>query len=341
MTSGSVPAQMAELVEQITAIGARRHSQAIIAHAKANLANIGRTIRDLPAPNGDKGASAIVISAGPSVRRRDSIGRILAAKFRGTIIAVDGSYVACLRQGLIPDYVVTLDPHPTRMVRWFGDHDFEAHAARDNYFERQDLDVEFRKGSVLRNRENIALVNKHGSKTKAIIASTAPPNVVARLQEAGTQMYWWNPLVDSPRAANSITRALFELNRLPSLNTGGNVGTASWVFAAVALKIPRIGLVGVDLGYYRDTPREQTQTYHELLAHLGGPERIEECFVELAWPLTGEVFYTDPTYYWYRRNFLDLATKVSARTINCTEGGVLFGEGVACATLDDFLAGAG
>lgn len=204
---------------------------------------------------------------------------------------------------------------------------------------RQDLDAAFRRNSARQNEENIALVNEFGPQSKAIVAATAPPNVVARLNDARMDAYWWNPLVDNPKSENSLTRQLFEINRLPCLNTGGNVGTASWVFAAVALAIPAVGLVGMDLGYYADTPREETQTYYELIAHLGGKEGLEECFVDFTFPLTGELFYTDPTYYWYRRNFLDLVKRSAARTFNCTEGGVLFGEGVTCSTLDNFLTG--
>lgn len=337
-TSGGDP-RFDGVVAQIQEIGRQKHGQALLDHARANLSHQKKTLRDLPPLRGAKAESAIVVSAGPSVHRRNSIQRIRESGFGGTIIAVDGSYVACLRAGLIPDFVVTLDPHPVRIVRWFGDKNFEESSAKDNYFERQDLDVEFRKRSLSRNLENIELVNEHGHLTKAIVASSAPPNVIDRLSEARCETFWWNPLVDDPRKPDSLTRGLYELNRLPAMNTGGNVGTASWVFASTILKIPRIGLVGMDLGYFADTPFKQTQTYYELVHHHGGEEGIEAYFREFVFPLTGERCYTDPTYFWYRSNFLELVRRAQSRTFNCTEGGTLFGDHVECVPLADFIAG--
>jgi len=335
----SSPDRFQSLVDQIFEIGKAKHGNAILEHARNNLQLIGKTLRDLPPPSGKKAGSAVVISAGPSLHMKKSIQRIKDSGFDGTIIAADAAYIACLRNGLIPDYVVTLDPHPTRMVRWFGDPDYEQARKFDDYFERQDLDIEFRKNSIETNKRNIELVNRFGAHSKAIVASSAPKNVCARLREAGFDLFWWNPLVDDPSDPASLTRQLYSINRLPSMNTGGNVGTASWVFAATMLKIPRVGLVGMDYGYYHELPRSQTQTYYELAAHFGSDSGIEDLFLEFAFPLTGEKFYTDPTYYWYRRNFLQLLAKApaSTKTFNCTEGGTLFGQDVRCISLDDFL----
>jgi hypothetical protein len=339
MTSREGGREFQDVVGRIGEIGKQRHSEHILAHARHNSAHIRKPLSALEMPAGAKARSAIVISAGPSVQRKGSIRRIREAEYPGTVIAVDGAYVACLRDGLIPDYVVTLDPHPTRVVRWFGDHDFEESSRHDDYFRRQDLDVEFRKNSLEHNRRNIEWVNQHGSRSRALVATTAPRNVVQRIEEAGFDAYWWNPLVDDPAQPDSLTRELYRINKLPCINTGGNVGTAAWVIAAAFLKIPEVALVGVDLGYYADTPPAKTQTYYELLEHAKTPEDLERYFCQFVFPLTGERFYTDPTYYWYRKNLLELARQSPARTVNCTEGGTLFGEGIDCAYLDDFLQG--
>ena len=37
------------------------------------------------------------------------------------IICTDGSLFYLLENSIIPDLVVCLDPHPTRIVRWFCD----------------------------------------------------------------------------------------------------------------------------------------------------------------------------------------------------------------------------
>src|SRR5205814_2311098 len=116
----------------------------------------------------------------------------------------------------------------------------------------------------------------------------------------------WNPLVDDPHSNNSLTKRLYNINKLPALNTGGNVGTAAWVFAASILKIQRIGLVGMDLGYYADTPFAMTQTYPQIVEYNGSTQNLEKYFINFTFPLTKEKFYTDVTYYWYRKNFLEL-----------------------------------
>ena len=121
------------------------------------------------------------------------------------------------------------------------------------------------------------------------------------------------------------------------MNTGGTVGTAAWVFAHSILSIPLIALTGFDLGYYADMPKEQTQTYYELIEHLGGTDQLDECFKYFEFPLTNEKYYTDPTYFWYRQNFLDLLEKSQCKTVNCTEGGTLFADHINCMYLDDFL----
>jgi hypothetical protein len=329
--------QFDRVVEKITQIGWNVHKNALVQHARLNAPDVQKSIKDLPPLRGEKARSGIVVSAGPSVHRRHSLKRIKDSGYAGTIIVVDGSYIAALKAGVVPDFVMTLDPHPTRIVRWFGDHDFESHSARDDYFARQDLDVEFRRNSIEQNRKYIALVNENGCRSKAIVASSAPRNVVERLKESKLDMYWWNPLVDNPKLPESITREIYNINRLPCLNTGGTVGTASWVFANSVLKLPEVALVGMDFGYYGDLPKEKTQTFYELHNHLERGDSIESFFVEFEFPLTKEKFYTDPTYFWYRKNFLELFVQSQSHTFNCTEGGTLFDEKLKCMSLDTFI----
>lgn len=324
------------LVNEITRIGYSWHARTILENSKRNRQHMGKTIRELAPLSDKKAASAIVVSAGPSLYKNDIITRIKKSGFEGSIVAIDGSFARCIKAGLQPDYVLTVDPHPTRTVRWFGDPEFEKNSEGDDYFRRQDLDIAFRSNSIEENRKNIELVNSHSKGTKLIICSTAPESVVARVREAGFDAYWWAPLVDDPGAQDSLTRAIVKETNLPAMNTGGTVGTAAWVFASAVLKIPRVAVVGMDLGYYKaDTGYELTQTYYSLLDTVGA-DHIHEYFPEFRYPLTGERFYTDPTYYWYRGNLLDLITASGTTVYNCTGGGILFGDGVECLELEDF-----
>jgi len=148
-------------------------------HAQENLPHMTRTILDLPKAEGSHGSSAIVMSAGPSLHRRESVQRVRDLNYRGTVVVADGALGACLRAGLVPDYVVTVDPHPTWIIRWFGDPDL-ARRADDDYFRRQDLDPALNTREHERNEELIALVNQHGPKIKVIIATCVSPNVTRR-----------------------------------------------------------------------------------------------------------------------------------------------------------------
>jgi len=324
-------------VEKVGDISLRLHAKRLLAHAQNGWEPGARSLRDLPPLSPEKKNKTFVISAGPSLHRKNSIQRILAQKFSGVKVAVDAAMVKCLKQGLVPDYVVTLDPHPTRMVRWFGDPDFEKHSAADDYFQRQDLDVEFRKNTIRENEQNIELINRFGPQMKALVASSAPANVLARIKQAGFGTYFFNPLVDDPETKESITRKLSAINGFPCVNTGGNVGTCAWILAATIFGIKMIGLLGMDFGYYHDLPRRETQKYYELLEFLQDDEDLDAYFPEFLYPGTGEPMYTDPTYFWYRQNFLELLPLVSSKTYNCTEGGTLFSDHLPCCSIEEFL----
>ncbi len=327
------------LVDRIAGIGLDLHRETLLRHARENAPLAAKTIKQLPAPDPVKSRAVIVLSAGPSVRRTRAIERLLESGYKGTVVAVDGSYAACLRAGLIPDYVVTLDPHKTRVVRWFGDPKFAEHLAADDYFSRQDLDVAARENALRRNEDDMKLIDAHAPKTAAIVASSAPKTVVDRIVAAKFPAYWWHPLVDDPTKPESLTRALHAVQPLPCLATGGTVGTAAWVFALQMLKPQALAVTGMDLGYYSDLPLDKTQTYYELLEMAGGdPERVKDYVTTVEFPLTGEKYMTDPTYFWYRKNFLHLAKRAPMRTLNCTEAGTLFGDNIDCVRLDDFLS---
>ncbi|MBI4056636.1 MAG: hypothetical protein HY399_03715 [Elusimicrobia bacterium] len=307
-------------------------------NAEANRPYFGKTIADIPAPAEPEGA-AIVIVGGPSLHRKNRIRQILESGFKGDIIAADGSMGYCIRNGLTPHYVVTVDGHPTRMVRWFGDPDLEKRAP-DDYFGRQDLDPDFWKDQVRTNRELIEMIDRHGPKMKAVIATSAHLTVTRRCIQAGMDLYWWNPLYDDYEQTGSVTKRLFESNGIPCMVTGGNVGTSAWIFAHSVLKRKHVALLGMDLGYAPGTPLRNTQYYYEI-CNLLGESRAGEAYIQIHNPHLGETWFTDPTYYWYRQVFLELSAQTDCQTYNCTEGGTLFAEHIPFIPLQKFLDGVG
>ena len=87
---------------------------------------------------------ALVVAAGPSLHRRDVASRLKGSDFKGAIVATESALAYCLRHDIFPGLVVTLDPHPDRIVRWLGDPNLDqALLERDDYFARQDMDPKF------------------------------------------------------------------------------------------------------------------------------------------------------------------------------------------------------
>ena len=304
-------------------------------HAQENLPYIQRSILEVPKPAPAKGPSAIAMSAGPSLHRQFTIQRMMAHGYKGTVVVADGALGYCLRNGLVPDYVVTVDPHPTWIIRWFGDPDL-ATRPDDDYFRRQDLDPAWNSRERERNEELIALVNEHGSKIKVIIATCVSPNVTRRCLQAKMPLYWWNPICDDYEEPGSHTQRLFNLTGMPCMVTGGNCGASAWIFAKAILERDPVGMVGMDLGYAPGTPLEKTQYYHELIKFYP-EERLEEAYIQMHNPHLDETWFTDPTYYWYRQCFLQMVQQSGWTGYNCTEGGTLFGEGIEWIALDQFI----
>ena len=306
-----------------------------LANAESNRPRIARSVLELAETPLGTGDAAIVVGAGPSLHRRRSLERLYASGFAGTIVAADGALGACLRAGVVPHVVVSVDPHPERIVRWFGDPTLTA-PRDDDYFRRQEMDPAHRIDELGANRALVDLVNAYGPKIKVAAATSAAPAVVERCEQAGMDVYWWNPMYDDYDKPGSLSRHLWEMNGLPCLNGGGNVGTAAWVLTHAVLGRRRIGLIGIDLGYAPGTSLEKTQYYPELLQLLG--ERYREAFIHTENPVTGETWFSDPAYHWFREVFLEMARDADGETVNCTEGGLLFGPGITIASLDTFLA---
>jgi hypothetical protein len=327
-----------EIVANMVAITRERIGQHGLDNAKKSLPLIrtGKSIRNLVGQPIGQGDSALIVAAGPSIKRRDPAPLIVSSGYRGAIIVPDGGIRYCLTNGVIPDLIVTADPHATRIVRWFGDPELtQDRLDADDYWRRQDMDPAFA-DEVAINRQMLELVDRHGSRLKIALCSSASPAVVKRVHDAGLDVYWWNPMYDDPDMPESVTRRLFEENGLPCVYGGGNVGSACWMLASAVLDKKHIGLCGMDFSYYSGTPYYQTQYYHDIV-ELVGEDRLDAVYMRIFNPHENDWFYTDPAYMWYRQCFLEMASESDAKTYNCTEGGILFGGNVDYMPLRRFL----
>lgn len=327
-----------QLVQSMATLTLNRIGDVGLENAKANLAyrQQGDSLRALREERVGEGETAVVVAAGPSIHRRDPAGQLKAVDYRGAVIATDSAMRYCLKAGIIPDLVVTLDPHAKRIVRWFGDpHLTQQDLRQDDYFARQDMDRAFA-DELRANDEMLELLERHGRHMRLALSTSASKAVVARAVETGMRIYWWNPMYDDPDLPDSKTRQLQRMNGLPCVNAGGNVGSACWMMAHAVLGKSRIALTGMDFSYYDGTPYSSTQYYHEAVS-LVGERRLESIYIRVFNPHLGQWFFTDPAYMWYRECFLEMAAESDCETYNCTEGGILFGDAIRFANLQEFL----
>jgi hypothetical protein len=283
-------------------------------------------------------SSALVIANGPSFARRRSLETLQRSTYSGLVIAVDSVVGTCLRNGIIPDCIVCVDPRP-RIVHYFGaDERLDRLRPEDVYYYQTRKDeTHLGPEPVATSRSNKDLLNKYGEQMIALLSTSISPRIAQRCKEAGIESYWFNPMYDDYELPDSFTRKVYELNPVPCANVGGNVGTAAWIMAHSVFQIKKVALVGFDFSYYSDTPLEKTQYYDDLVkvAGLDGLDALLPRFVN---PTTGEEFFTDPAYFWYRQVFLELAATAPCVTINCTEGGIVFGGSILEMALSNFLS---
>jgi hypothetical protein len=328
-----------KMLAEMNALTLARHGGMALDNAARNRPLIGRgmSLKALRGETVGEGDSAVVIAAGPSVKRRDPIRAIKEQGYRGALVVTESALAYCLRNGVVPDLAVSLDPHATRVVRWFGDPSLTADKLRaDDYFSRQDQDPAFA-DEMRANREILALLDRHGRDIRIALSTSASKAVVDRVLEAGMQVYWWNPMLDDPDAPSSITARLQRDNGLPAVNAGGNVGSAAWMMASAVLGKRHVALTGVDFSYYDGTPYLNTQYYREAVA-LVGEDALDALYMRIRNPHLDQWFFTDPAYLWYRECLMEMIADADCRTCNCTEGGIVFGDGIEFIPLAEFLA---
>lgn len=299
-----------------------------------NFSHKGKSIAELRNFNVSS-KNAIVVGGGPSLRRNDQLKILKKFAKKFIIISSDGSLFYLLSNGIIPDLVVTLDPHPTRIVRWFGDKNLtKKKAEKDNYFAKQDIEKKFN-NELKSNNKMIRLFDKNCKKLKIALCTSSPKSVVNKLVNSKAEIFWWNPFLDDPNQKNSLTKKIYKMNKFPIINTGGNVGSAAWMLADGLFNCKKIALLGMDFSYYLDTPISSTQYYGEL-EKVFKKENIKYFFSKIYNPNLNKYFYSDHVYMWYKKCLLEMINNTKSKTTNCTGGGILFGKRINWTPLSKF-----
>jgi len=277
----------------------------------------GNAINDLEGKN--KGEAAIVIGAGPSLKRHEHLRVLAESDFDGVVLVCDKVLIECLKAGVTPD----------RFEHYYC-------------------------GSVDGNRELIwknydhSIVDAYGKQIKGIFATTVAPNTRERAEKAGISIYWFNPIYDDWRRNESLTRLQGMMTKtekrpkgIGAVRAGGNVGSCLWSVAFSVLGCKRVCLIGMDTGYLDGTPIEKTAYYQQLMRSCNNDvTKVVKYFKRIYNPHFKCYCLVDHVFDSYRKIWQDLSKKVPSDvlTINCTEGGSLFGGGIYCMKFKDFLA---
>ena len=286
-----------------------------------NLQNIwnGNSVKKLSPKKNRSDTSAIIIGRGPSIKKYNHLEKLAKSNFKGTIICTDGAMPNVLKAGITPKkfkkfFVVTVDAEPWQQ-------DFYKHP----------------------------LCKKFGSGIKCIISTTADPKVYEAAVKSKMKVFWTHTLFDYDKnkisfnkLAGMMVKAKNKGNGLPAIQTGGNVGTACWIVAWTILKIQTISLIGIDHGYYTDIPWEKMKNYHSIPFPKGVNQKSKE--FKKAYPTIYNPYFNcyckqDPIFVYFSNALKEFCKRKSqtVKTINATEGGVIFGEGIECMTFENFL----
>ena len=69
-----------------------------------------------------------------------------------------------------------------------------------------------------------------------------------------------------------------------------------------------------------------------------GKENLDDFFIKIYNPYLNKWFFTDPAYLWYKNAFLEIVVDGKCKTYNCTNGGILFGEGISFIHLTEYMS---
>lgn len=245
---------------------------------------------------------AIVVGRGPSIFKHKHLDLLGKKGFKGAIIASDGALIECLKRGVIPTHVVSVDGNREKIWKWY-DH---------------------------------PLVDKYGSGIKAMLCCMVANSTLKRIEQAGMPHYWFNPQFDDYRQNESWTRMQMHLtstdkypNGVCNVSCGGNAGATAWVMATQLLRRSPTALIGLDMGYPVDTPFESTSYYNQMMEGAGGNvPLVLNAYRKIHNSRFDCDGMLDPVFSQYRDSFFNLLkqTRPEIRTVNVTEGGCLFSD---------------
>ncbi|KAF6246743.1 hypothetical protein C6990_06380 [Nitrosopumilus sp. b3] len=268
----------------------------------------------------NKNDFAIVIGAGPSLKKNKHLEQLAKSNYCGTIICTDRSLIPTLKAGVTPErfpsfFVITID----------------AYEKITNYYDDE-------------------IVNKFGPLIKGIFSVLTSPNVMKRVRNAGIKIHWIHSLFDydeGKKSFNHISALMIRSkkpdHKLPAIQTGGNVGTSGWFLAWKILKCKTICLIGMNHGWEEDDPQDLILS-HGAAGDISQLSLDDESFQRMFPKIFNPYFQTycilDPIFQYYSTTFKEfiIRSPEEVTTVNSTEGGSLFGDRITCIKFIEFLS---
>jgi len=264
--------------------------------------------------------SAIVIGKGPSINKHNHLKLLAESNYQGTIICCDGKLIDALNAGVTPDkfpkyFVTTIDPY----------------------------------SSIIEHYDN-PIVNKYGNGIKGIFTVLTNHKTVERARQAEIQIHWIHSLFDYNEGRKSfnkisalMVRAKNQLNGLPAIQTGGNVGSSSWFISWQILKCATVALIGINHGWEEDDSWETIMTHGENAKISKNIDRnsptFNKLFKKILNPDLNTFCILDPLFQFYSEALKEFISRSPpwVSTVNATEGGSIFGKRVRSMKFSTFL----
>jgi len=278
----------------------------------------GKSVKDCVSfDNKFKSKTALVIGRGPSLIKNKHLELLSQSGYDGTIICTDSALKSCLSSGVTPEkfkrfYVVTIDTN--------------------------DYVKKFYQGSI---------VSRFGKKIRCLLSTTVDPSTYNAATKSGMNVFWFHTLFDYNKGKSSfnyisgiMSKTKNHAKGFPAIQTGGNVGTSSWILAWSVLKSSPVGLIGIDHGYTNDMSWVAISEQHKI------PDDIDKNSMAFkkAYPIVYNPDFNtyckqDPLFVYYSNALKEFIPKAPTwvKTINATEGGAIFGKGIHCMKFHEFL----
>lgn len=250
--------------------------------------------------------SAIIIGAGPSLKKYNHLNMLAKSDYKGLVIACDRILISCLEAGVVPDIVVTIDGDATIM---------------DFY--------------------NSPLVGQYADKIQAIFSTTAHPDAVHSWSNKDT-LHFMNCHMDTMETPISLSKGMWLMANKTMMQTGGNVGMTGWFLAHALHKAP-LCLIGVDLSHPAPCDLQEIESYQTYFnMHAGDMDKVIKCFRRDYNPFFKNesiTHYVWDTYFEVARSWMAALYKQhGVMTYNCTGGGIMHSfEGMEQMHFQDFL----